>query len=122
MTRLYRRNIEKLRRTQGCLTDCIAYWLNLHPENVPYFVYPRKGWMDRVKAYFRKHGYAVHWVKCDAPPRRGKHIVCGHSLEWKTFAHVVVYRAGKLAYDPNYPSKWRDCRITHRLIVTPIAS
>ena len=117
MKRPYKRNINRLRRTQGCLTDCVAYWLNLHPENVPYFVYPRKRWMERVKAFFRQHGYTAYWVDCSEPPKRGMHIVCGDSLVWKTSAHSVVYRAGKLAFDPDYPSQWKDSRITHRLII-----
>ena len=125
----YTRNMEKLRRNQGCLTDCVAYFLNLHPEKVPYFVYPRKGWNDRLKAFFRRHGYKVHWQYCEFKPstkkvhkswllpKHGTHIVCGNSLKWKTYAHVVVYKNSKLIYDPNYPSDWKDERITHRLII-----
>ena len=116
MKREYNRNFTKLRRTQGCLTDCVAYYLNLHPENVPYFVYPRKGWNERLKAFFKKHGYEVYWDFCKKIPKRGTHIVCGNSLKWKTYAHVVVYKNGKLVYDPNYPSDWSDKRITHKLI------
>lgn len=107
----------RLRREQGCLTDCIAYFLNLHPENVPFFVRPRKDWMKRVKKFFRKHGYIVFWTECTAPPKKGTHIVCGDSLKWKTYAHAVVYKNGKCVYDPQYPSKWKDNRITHRLHV-----
>lgn len=119
--RKYTRNIKKMRRTQGCLTDCIAYYLNLHPENVPYFVYPREKWMDRVRKFFKKHGYYAYWDLCTTPPKRGIHIVCGNSLKWKTYAHVVVYKNGKMVYDPNYPSLWKDNRVTHRLIVKPLA-
>ena len=118
--RKYVRDIEKMRRTRGCLTDCVAYYLNVHPENVPYFVYPRNGWMNRVKRFFRKHGYEVFWTDCltlSTLPKRGTHIVCGNSLKYKTFAHVVVYKNGKLVYDPDYPSKWKDDRMTHRLVV-----
>ena len=111
------RNIEKMRRTQGCLTDCVAYYLNLHPENVPYFVYPREGWNLRLMNFFKKHGFDIKWDFCKKPPKRGTHIVCGNSLKYKTFAHVVVYKNGKLVYDPNYPSKWKDNRITHKLII-----
>lgn len=124
--RKYTRNIERLRRTQGCLTDCVAYYLNIHPENVPYFVYHRKDWNKRLKAFFHKHGYEVHWVYCEYGtkfykiPKHGKHIVCGNSLKWKTYAHVVVYKNGKLVFDPNYPSDWSDKRVTHRLVLTPI--
>jgi len=117
MKRKYTRNIEKLRRTQGCLTDCVAYFLNLHPENVPYFVYPRKGWNDRLKKFFKKHHHEIKWILCDTPPKRGVHIVCGDSLKQKTYCHVVVYKNGKLIYDPQYPSLWKDNRITHRLII-----
>lgn len=114
-------NFTRLRRTQGCLTDCVAYYLNLHPEHVPYFVYPRRGWMTRLRRFFRKHGYYVCWWQSPTkPPRRGMHIVCGNSLKYKTFAHVVVYRNGKLAYDPQYPSKWSDDRITHHLVVARV--
>lgn len=120
MKRKYVRNITKLRRTQGCLTDCVAYILNLHPEKVPYFVYPRKDWSKRLKTFFRRHGYEVRWVLCKTPPKRGTHIVCGDSLVWKTASHVVLYKNGKLIYDPNYPSKWNTKRITHRLVIKPL--
>ncbi len=117
MKRKYIRNIERLRREQGCLTDAVAYLLDIHPENVPYFVYPRTGWNERLRMFFRKHGYEVYWNTCNEAPKRGRHILCGNSLKWKTYAHVVVYKNGKLAYDPQYPSRWKDNRITHRLIV-----
>ena len=120
--RKYARNIQRLRRTQGCLTDCVAYYFNLHPDNVPFFVYPRKDWMKRVKEFFKKRGYIAYWLIADASdiPKRGKHIVCGDSLKWKTSAHAVVYGSGKLVYDPDYPSDWSDKRITHRLVVQRI--
>ena len=107
----------RLKRTEGCLTDCVAYVLNLHPEHVPYFVRPRQGWMARLRRFLRRHGYTARWVPCERPPKRGTHIVCGDSLRWKTCAHAVVYRAGRLAYDPQYPSLWQGNRITHRLIL-----
>lgn len=115
--RRYTRNVTRLRRTQGCLTDCVAYVLNLHPEKVPYFVYPREGWNERLKHFFKKHGYKVNWKRCVSPPKRGTHILCGNSKKWKTYSHVVVYRNGKLVYDSNYPSDWDDSRITHRLVI-----
>jgi hypothetical protein len=118
MKRKYIRNETRLRQTQGCLTDCVAYYFNVHQENVPFFVYPRCDWMKRVRAFFRKFGYKCYWIKnTNIPKGRGLHIVCGNSLEWKTASHVVVYKNGKLAYDPQYPSKWNDKRITHHLIV-----
>lgn len=113
----FQKNEIRLRREQGCLTDCVAYLLNLHPRNVPYFVYPRKGWNERLKAFFKKHGYEVHWRFAIDVPKRGTHILCGDSKRWKTSGHVVVYKNGKIIYDPSYPSDWDDKRITHRLVV-----
>jgi len=110
-------NWTRLRETQGCLTDCVAYVLNMHPYRVPYFVKPRKRWNERLKLFFKKHGYLVYWVTCTTPPKRGTHIVIGNSLKYKTYAHAVVYQAGRLAFDPQYPSKWKDNRITHRLVI-----
>ncbi len=121
MTRPYRRNFARLRQTQGCLTDCVGYVLNLHPSRVPYFVYPREGWARRLKRFFWRRGLRVFWLRCRRAPSRGVHIVCGDSLRWKTYGHVVVYRNGRLAYDPQYPSRWSDARITHRLVVAPSA-
>lgn len=120
MARKYKRNMARLRHTQGCLTDCVAYYFNLHPENVPYFVYPRKGWNARLKSFFKKRGYRAFWVQAPFVPRGKMHIVCGDSLKWKTATHVVVYKNGKLAYDPNYPSDWKDSRITHRLFIQKV--
>jgi hypothetical protein len=106
-----------LRHTQGCLTDCVAYVLNRHPNKTPYFVYPRKGWSARLKRFFRRRGYRVWWAPCAIVPRRGTHIVCGNSLRWKTAAHVVVYRNGRVVFDPDFPSRWTPGRVTHRLVV-----
>ena len=111
-------NITRLRRTQGCLTDAVAYRLNLHPARVPLFIYPRRGWMRRLKAFYRRRGFAVQWVACQRPPAKGIHVVCGDSQVWKRFAHAVVYRNGQLAFDPNYPSQWKVKHMTHRLVMT----
>lgn len=119
MTRPSRRNLARLRRTQGCLTDAVAFALNLHPESVPLFVYPRAGWAQRLRRFFQRRGYTATWIRATSVPKRGTHIVCGDSLRWKTAGHAVVYRAGRLAYDPDFPSKWTPKRMTHRLVLRP---
>jgi hypothetical protein len=108
------------RNTQGCLTDCVAYLLNVHPAGVPLFVFPRKGWAIRFRAYWKRRGYDVRWVLANRPPGRGTHIVCGDSLSYRNSCHVVVYRNGHLIFDPDYPSRWKDARITHRLLIRRI--
>ncbi len=108
------------RHRMGCLTDCIAYVLKMHPEQVPFFVLPRRGWNRRLKRFLRRRGYHASWRWCATPPKRSVHIVCGNSLVWKRAAHVVVYRNGRVAYDPTYPSKWSKKRITHRLVMRKI--
>lgn len=117
MTRAYKRNMNRLRKMQGCMTDCVAYFFNLHPENVPLFVYPREGWNTRLKNFFKRRGYDAKWQLCTQVPKRGTHLISGNSLVWKTAGHMVVYRNGKLVYDPSYPSQWSDKRITHRLVL-----
>ena len=119
--RKYTINIEKRRRTQGCMTDCVAYYFNLHPENVPLFVYPREGWNKRLKKFFLKRGLQVFWQLGKDVPKKGMYLVSGDSKEWKTYSHMVVYKNGKLVYDPNYPSQWTGKRITHWLDVLPVA-
>lgn len=109
-----------IRRYEGCMTDSVAYYLNLHPENVPLFVKFGKDWIKKFKNWWKRKGYTVRWELCEKPPKKGKHIIVGNSLVWKKYSHMVVYKNGKLAYDPNYPSKWKDHRITHRLVVSKI--
>lgn len=113
MTNWLKKNETRLRREQGCLTDCVAYYFNLHPENVPYFVYPRKGWAARLKAFFRRRGIKGKWMKSSWVPSRGTYLVIGDSKVWKTYSHCVVYKNGRLAYDPDYSRAWDDSRITH---------
>ena len=121
MKNKYVRNIERLRQTQGCLTDCIAYVFNLHPWKIPFFIYPRKDWMKRVQTFFRRRGYICYWIKSNKIPKNKKEtIVCGNSLVWKTASHVVVYKNRKCIFDPAYPTKWKDSRITHILKVIKI--
>ncbi len=108
---------QHIRRTEGCLTDCLAYVFNQHPEHVPVFIYPRKGWMTRVRRWVGRRGFRCYWQRVeDRPiPRRGVVIVCGDSLRWKTYAHAVVYRGGRMVFDPAHPSEWSDARATHWL-------
>lgn len=106
-----------IRRYEGCMTDCVAFFLDKHPENVPLFVKLGKKWSVKFRAYWKRHGYAVRWELASKAPKRGTHIMVGDSLVWKKYSHMVVYRSGKLVYDPAFPSKWRDNRITHRLVV-----
>lgn len=49
----------------GCLTDCVARLLNLHPECVPHFV-SRKDWPKSLRAFLRKHGLALSCLHYDA--------------------------------------------------------
>jgi len=106
-----------IRRYKGCMTDSVAYYLNLHPEKVPLFIKYGKNWSKKFRSWWKQRGYEVRWDFCKKPPKKGVHIIVGDSLVWKRYSHMVVYRNGKLAYDPTYPSKWKDNRITHRLIV-----
>jgi hypothetical protein len=110
----------KLRRTAGCLTDCVAYYFNIFPANVPLFVRPNSDWMRELKAYFRRRGYTIKWLVTNRIPKTGKHIVCGKSLKSTKYSHAVMYKNGELSYDPNFQSQWKDKLITHRLLVRKV--
>lgn len=113
-----KRNIDKLRKTQGCLTDCVAYYFNIHPQNVPFFIYPREGWNRRLKAFFRRRGFLVFWSPYfDLEESDDKvRLVVGNSKNWKTSGHCVVYRGNKKVYDPSLKPAMKG-KPTHQLIV-----
>ena len=115
-----RGGMQKNRRERwkyGCLTDCVAWLFNYHPDKVPLFVFPRKGWSRRLKRFVANRGYSARWERTTNIPTRGTHIVCGDSLSSKRASHAVVYRNGRLVFDPEYPSRWSNRRVTHRLVI-----
>ena len=104
------------------MTDCVAYYFNMHPDKVPYFIAnrPHTGWARRLREYYKRRGFKARWIETTSVPKRGLHLVTGDSLTFEKYAHAVMYKDGKLVYDPAYPSSWKDCRITHRLEVTKL--
>lgn len=34
-------------------------------------------------------------------------------MRWKTYSHIVAFDKGKMVYDPDYPTQWKDGRATH---------
>lgn len=110
-------SLTKRRREEGCLTACVAYYFNQHPERVPLFIHPVKGWKRRFRSYWRRRGYVARWERRESVPRRGTFIVVGPSLIHKDSTHAVVYRNGRMIYDPHYPSQWTNRRVTHVLRV-----
>lgn len=99
--------VKRLSEEPRCCSFCECNGLQVEAHN----------WNERLKKFFKKQGYEVYWKQAKKPPARGKHIVCGDSLKWKTFSHVVVYKNGQLIYDPQHPSAWSPKRITHKLII-----
>ncbi len=108
------------RRKHGCLTDCVAYWFNLHPENVPLFIYPHAGWVGRVKRFYRRRGYRARFVGCRRPPTTGVHIVIGKSWKYPRESHAVVYRQGRIVVNTANDRRFPLNRITHRLQVRKV--
>lgn len=89
----------KLRHTQGCLTDCVAYYFGVHPNKVPFFIKPTKGWYKRFQRYFSRRGLKCSWV--DYKPTKNLIIAVGKSSTKKGWYHAVVYKGGKKIYDPS---------------------
>ena len=112
-----KRNIQKLRATQGCLTDCVAYYFNIHPQNVPFFIYPRETWMRRLKSFFAKRGLRIFWCPYTETNKKIIRLVVGNSKKWKTLAHCVVYKGNKKIYDPNPDGNAMKGKPTHQLVI-----
>jgi hypothetical protein len=108
------KTLKQKRYREGCLTDCVAYYFNYHPQKVPLFIHPKKNWHTRLKRFFKYRGYEIMWERTNKAPKTGRHImvVDGYGED----GHALVYKNGKLAYDPAYPSRSRK-NITHRLII-----
>lgn len=109
---------ERMRHGGDCLTQCIAYIIDVHPFRVPLFVRPRyKLWWNRVRSYLDSMGYKIRCFD-GIPPNSGYAIVVGTSSEpgWE---HAVVYKNGKMVFDPsNLPTKWRDNRCRRYFIIS----
>lgn len=103
----------KWRDKKGCLTDCVAFVFNLHPMNVPLFVRPEDKWPKKFKKWLKMKGFKVKWIWTKKIPKRGMFIVGGRSLLYKNSDHVVVYRNGKMVYDPSCPSYWNNKRVQY---------
>lgn len=90
----------------GCLTDCVARLLNLHPECVPHFV-SRKDWPKSLRAFLRKHGLGLSCLHYDAEALKPNTIAIvigrpkGSWPRGKNERHAVLYVGDKLFYDPN---------------------
>lgn len=112
-------NIQKLRATQGCLTDCVAYYFNIHPQNVPFFIYPRKNWMKRLRAFFARRGLSIFWTPYVEMKNKGAlKLVVGNSKRYKQSSHCVVYKGNKKVYDPNPTGNAMKGKPTHQLIIS----
>lgn len=106
---------EKLdRASDDCLTQCVAYYFNIHPHHVPFFV-QWGDWESRMKRFFRRRGYSVASLEY----KNGVHkmlrtkrlyIVQGVSPKSKArnkhdaraTNHAVVMRRGKVVFDCAY--------------------
>lgn len=115
MTEATRRDYMK----HGCLTDCVAFYFNVHPSTVPLFIRPQKGWVKRLKAFFRRRGYRARFIETRRPPTSGTHIVIGKSVKFPKDSHAVVYRRGRKVWD-SAMSEPSIRYVTHRLQVRRI--
>ena len=114
----------ELRERQGCLTDCLAYYFNIHPMKVPLFVRPETErhfvWRYLMEDWLNLRGFESKYIKRKTVPKRGMYLAVGNSTKYKRCTHCVVYVNGKLVFDPQFPSAWNDSRVTHYLRITRI--
>lgn len=101
----------KLKRDENdCLTQCVAYALNIHPKNVPFFI-GSKDWRRSVARYFRKLGLRIVPVKYDPKllaNQRKFYIVQGPSWRGRKsqFEHAVIYKGRRRHWDPNIDGRF----------------
>lgn len=106
--------MKKLKRDNSntCLTDCVAYYFNIHTENVPFFI-GTKSWYKNLKLYFKRRGLVIEAVRYHKKLLTNKnkiYLVAGLSPRSKAPAdgkikhsrvhHMVIYKGSKPHYDP----------------------
>jgi hypothetical protein len=94
-----------------CLTDCVAYIFNLSSEDVPFFI-KNKFWLSKsLNGWLKKRGYGYELTEEKKNNnKREKYIVLGKSprshsklnskYDRRILTHAVVYRNGKMIFDP----------------------
>jgi hypothetical protein len=96
-----------------CLTDCVAYYFNIHPEKVPFFI-GTKHWYRNLKTFFRIRGYILNAVKYHKGLLSNKkklYLVSGLSprstapvndgkIKHSRLYHMVIYKGTRPHYDP----------------------
>lgn len=99
------------RAGNDCFTQCVAYYLDMHPAHVPFFInYP--DWHHYTQRWFRRHGYHIEQMPYKRElmsNKRTLYILQGVSPLSKATKkmhqavhHAAVFRNGKCVFDPNY--------------------
>ena len=97
-----------------CFTDCVAYFFDMHPAHVPFFIGYTPFWFWYVKQFFKRRGYIIEAIPYKPGLMRNNrklYIVSGLSPrsksrkknDFRTIHHAVIYKGGKLFYDPKVP-------------------
>lgn len=94
---------KKEKRKHGvndCLSDCIAFMLDIHPMNVPYFV-GMHDYVKHMRKFLNKKGMEIlaFPYKEEYLERNTYYMVQGISP--RKNEHVVIYKGKKPFYDPN---------------------
>ena len=102
---------KNLRGYNDCLSDCVAYFFNIHPRRVPWFV-SKPRWQREMESYFSRRGYKIapYDFKSEllSNPRK-LYFVQGLSATSKSKTrkhplsthHMVIYKGKKPLYDPH---------------------
>ena len=92
----------------NCVSACVASMLDLPLRAVPNFVeidvLGGPNWFDLLVSYLWYAGWELRWVDVRNPPMGVEYAVGGvseRSTEEIEIQHLVVYRDGKLLWDPH---------------------
>ncbi len=85
-----------------CFSQCIAFILNIHPMNVPYFA-GMKDYVSSTRKFMKKHGYQIMPIEYSKKYLKNKkkyYLIQG--LSPRKGEHCVIYKGTKPYFDPNY--------------------
>lgn len=93
----------KVKRKHGvndCFSDCIAFMLDIHPMNVPYFA-GMKNYVLPTRKFLEKRGYEICPIPFMPEYLKGNKFYIIQGISHRKHEHVVIYKGKKPFYDPN---------------------
>lgn len=95
----------------NCMVACYANYLGYKIEDCPAFEeiyeckYPDEFWYDCVKLWFKKLGYKITHVQNENNIPKHIEYYFAYGLSHRNVLHQVIFKNGKLFFDPSPSGK-----------------